>query len=99
MHWLAFIHKKAEITLRLGQGQGALQGRQSQGKVPLCLVGERLRHQDFNDTAGPSLRFGCFQQALQQSDRLEDRVIAPLALVLGDQHPGQNEMLEFVQVA
>jgi tetratricopeptide (TPR) repeat protein len=76
-----------------------VQGRQSLGKVPLHLMGESLHHQDFKDTAGPSLRFCCFQQALQQSDSLEDRVIAPLALVFGDQHPGQNEMLELAQVA
>ncbi len=72
MHRFAFIHKETEIAFRLGQGQGALKARQRQGQVPLRLVDQRLRHQDLKDAANPALRFSCFQQALQQTNCLQE---------------------------
>ena len=62
-------------------------------------MGERLRLQDFNYTAGPSLCFRGFQQALQQSDCLQDRAPVLAALNFGHQHPGEGQVLELAQVA
>ena len=76
----AFIHKHADIALRLSQRQGALERRKRSRDVALHLVGERLQHQDFDHAARPLACFRCLQEALQQSDCLTHGAVGTVAL-------------------
>ena len=97
--WLAFVHKDSDITLRLSQEQGALKGCQSQGKVPLALVGKRLDHQISMTLPVLVCASAAFNEALQHPDYLQERAPALTALNFGHQHSGQGEIFELAQVA
>ena len=67
--------------------------------VALRLVSERLQHQDFDHASRPLPFFRCFQEALRKSRCLVNGAFFPIALIPGDEHPGQGDMLELAHVA
>ena len=98
-HGWAFVHKHADVALRLGQLHGPLQRRNGSSDVALHLVAERLHDQNFDDAPGPFPFFCCFLEALQQSHCLTNGVVCPVALISSEQHPRQGNVLKLAQVA
>ena len=98
-HGSAFVHKDADVALRLSQRQGAFQRHKRSRDVALHLVGERLQHQDFDHASRPLAFFRCLQEALQESHCLKHGAVCTVALIPGQEHPGQGDVLELAQVA
>src|SRR5918995_5403519 len=67
--------------------------------VALRLVGEGLQHQNLDRATQPPARFRRLQEALQESRCLEHEVVCTVALVSGQEHPCQGDVLELAQVA
>jgi hypothetical protein len=98
-HGWAFVHKHADVALRLSQRECLLQRHESSRDIVLCLVGERLQHQDFDDASRPLTCFRCFQEAFQESHCLKHGAVCTVALRPGQEHPSQGDVLELAQVA
>ena len=91
-HRRALVHKDADVALRLGQRQCALQRHKRSRDVALHLVTKRLQHQDFDDTAGSRSVVRGAKKPLQQSHRVRHGAA-------GEKHPGKGDVLELAQVA
>ena len=97
-HGWAFVDEDADVPLRLGQGQGALQRHERGRDVAACLVGERLQHQDLDDAPPAPALFRRLQEALQEAECGAHDESAPSAWA-GQQQPGQGDVVELAQVA
>ena len=95
----AFVDEDADVALRLGQRQGALQRHERSGDVAAHLVGERLKYQDFDRAACPVPSFRCVQEALQEPHGRTRGAVPPVTSGLRQENPGQRDVLEFAQVA
>ena len=62
-------------------------------------MGDRLQHQDLDHTAQPSARFRRWQEPLQESGRVLEGALRTVCCVLSQQHSGEGDVLELVQVA
>ena len=78
---------------------GRVPAAQAQRDVALHLVGKRLQNQDFDDASRPPAFFRCLQEALQESHCLKHGAVCTVALIPGQEHPGQGDVLELAQVA
>ena len=63
------------------------------------VVSNRLQYQDFDHTSLPPAFFRCFQVALQQPHCLKNGAVRIVALIAGQEHPAQGDVIEFAQVA
>ena len=97
-HRRSLTGEHADVPLRLGQGQRPLQRRHRARDVGAGVVGERLQHQDLDDAARPLPRFGRLAKALQEPGRIIDGSLRALRPVLGQQRPGQGDVLELAQI-
>ena len=78
-HRFAFIHKGANIALRLGQGKGAFQRFEGLGASTLRLKRKGLQQQDLHGAAHSAAAFGRLQETHQQPGGLVKRSSFPIA--------------------
>ena len=62
-----FVHKFADVPLRLGQCQGALEGHECSPHVAAHVVRERLEHQYLDHASRPTTIFRRLEEPVQES--------------------------------
>ena len=86
------VGEHPDITLRAGEHERPGQGVHRRVLLARGRQRQRLQHGDLDDAAGAALGFGCRVEPPQQCECLG-------GAVLGDQHPGQHQILRLPQVA
>src|SRR5262249_32798364 len=86
-HGWAFVGEHPYVALRGGQGKrrGQVFGG---GLAAGGGEGQRSQRPDLDDAAGAALAVGCGKQPAEEAER-------GLGLVLGEQHPGQDQVVPF----
>ena len=98
-HGWALVEEHSDVALRLRQRQRLFQRCTRSGDVASRLVVERLQHRDLDDAARAMSFLRCGEEALQQPGRVVPWPVRAPRGVLGQEDPGQSDVLELVEVA
>jgi hypothetical protein len=88
------LHRKSRIAFRFGQS-GTF-SEVSAVQVALCLLGERLQYKISILPPPPSSPLA---RVVPVTECRLKGIICPIGFILGDEYPGEREVLELAQVA
>ena len=97
-HRCPFRHERSDVAFRLGQVQRTGKGLECGRAGGAVLASQGLQDEDLDDAPPPSSRFGRDQQSLEKRARLLDRTPVMGPGPLGQEHPGEGDVLELAHV-
>src|SRR5205823_11560853 len=93
------VHKQADVALRFGLCEGALEDSKRFGSLAKSGERQRLQEENFQGAAQACFLLGIRSQARQQAQGLREKRPRWLLASLGDAHAGEGQVFPLAWVA